>query len=106
MLPITNEGDLAEDILKNRRTKMKDYKITITGFHMVEENDTVIPEEFDTCVVITQNEDVRIGHWETGTIARKYDPRGAFYDGIGGHFGLDYVKAWKCIDLLKPEQID
>lgn len=85
---------------------MRDYKVTITGFHMVEENDTMIPEEFSTYMVITKRDEVMIGNWETGIIARKYDPRGAFFDGIGAHFGLDYVKAWKCIDSLEAEVIE
>lgn len=83
-----------------------DYKVTVTGFHIVEENDEVIPEEFSTYMVITKDDDVMIGHWETGTVALGYDPRGAFFDGIGAHYALSYVKAWKCINGLAFEKTE
>ena len=72
----------------------EDFKVTLTGFHYIEDE---LPEPFTTCMVITKKGRVMIGHWEDGAAAMRHDPRGAFYDGMGGHFGPDYVLAWKDV---------
>ena len=94
-----------EEYLKNSK---EDFNINLDGFIFTEDSD-LVPLDFETCCCIVKwNDDYEmiIGHWEVGTIACDYDERGAFFDGIGGHFKLEDVVAWKPLENIKAIKVD
>jgi hypothetical protein len=80
---------------------LMDFKVTITNFN----DNTVVPNEFDTCLLVFDDGSTMIGHWDKSSYALAYDERGSFFDGIGGHIALKDIVAWKNLDDVMAEKV-
>ncbi len=78
-----------------RKTK-EDYCVTINGFAFTK--DGFAPLEFDSCAAIDHDGDISFVVWDESMVAKKHDPKGAFFDGFMGHWPIDYCRAFKVLD--------
>ena len=96
------DKDTIDDlIVRTRRqeyleeSKRTQIEVSLSGFYYVE--DDVLPEEFESCILISKDKEVMIGNWETGLCAMEADPRGAWHGQFGHYWGPNDILAWKGI---------
>ncbi|MBQ4284276.1 MAG: hypothetical protein IJB96_10165 [Lachnospira sp.] len=77
-------------------SKNEDFEISFSGFFFVK--DGVVPMPYEQCITIDEKGRVMLGVWDDSLRGRSTDSRGSFYDGIGGHYTLDSIVAWKPVN--------
>lgn len=89
-------------------TKRKEYletsnnpSIEVNLDHFYYVKDGILPEEFESCILISNDKEVMIGNWETGLCAMEVDSRGAWHGQFGHYWGPDDILAWKGITEAK-----